>query len=1437
MRGDYKLKLRSLLVAILMIASAMFVYIVVDKVEAAHPENAPQPGFLISSPANGEAVSGIVTITWNASWVKGADLGYRVGYNVSIGKQTTGGEFGRAYWIMSNSRGNSTSYTWDTRINDYPDGIYYINVTAITVENDTTVTHYWTNASGTQTPIKVEVRNNMHLVPGVTQFQGGNWTVFNNNYNYNHKGVISAVNVNSGNSTARNLIAGDGLDITINSSLWFASQLSSQKLYLCYPVYNGSEDDSNKYDLRWKRSSTESIVNSSDWVFDDIYLTDTGTAAGKPVAGLWIIDDCYGDWSDAIMTNASLVNSTVPAWFWVNSSTEWTVTPSATSWPYNSSGYITLDVENSAGGDVSSVIDIRRKENGTSIYDRNYYKGSPTEMYWYKNNSRSRTQYGEFEQGFWSVGNYTAYAYYDADYYGTDTDNGQTNYVESNMGNAAGSNWIHYNDTYGASSNKNGTDTWLSGKAERYNWSYCGPWDPPEYNATPVGIQVTRRAPDTSIPAANQTMYFDFGGEVNISINEPNGAHLSTANLSIFNPDGDNVTNQFYFITSSMPYRWANPRDGLGVIDLTNVSKGYIRINHSSWGKDTNGHPGADVTPWGTNGTYQVMIYADVAPQVGDRTRVGKQWTEEWNTTVDFTLATPEGRIIFTLVDDDGGLAGGPVDNTDGVIPRVPSSTQTPVNIYFKIENSQHRYLGQAYAGSSAATSQYKARKNITVSGDALFLENGAKTLEELPQGIVSYVTANNTWRVSLIPVMALNGGTITISVDWGNWGSHTETITIGGTHVNGTILEISPTEFTYGTNTTLTITVKHPTTGAPLTGGTVRLYWIKDDGSIGDKINQTTSPDTAGGNTYTFIFNTTQQSNWQYNASNGWTRVEAPRNITAYVDVTNVGTGFARAKMEAKKDLKVSVELDGVTIADNSNIEVMAGMRYTRWHFNVSIVGTNGTQRPNNENLKIRIFNSTGDDVTFLDTSFGSQTYLDGSARKNFTNAWMHIPGVYTVQAYNYTHKSWDTGNATITVVPVELTSDVNEFIWGVDKNISATFTLTYKGQPVNGTLRVDNISKTTATGGSYNKTWTNASWTPGYRGSAGSGSDTGGNTSISLTVTNGMVTLHNITAEVLDQQVADSNKGLETPSKRYITFHFRESSNDAWANVSGKIKVTIPMVTPTPASLPVNKPATLELLITGRGTGLENVFVDIQIPGVTGRTNGTTDATGVAIFSFTPLTTGSIVIRVENRTSDVTVPVTSWSLYLDVPATVNEGEVFTATVRNGTISGAGIAGAIVTFNKQTYTTGTDGTVQITAPSVTSDREYTIKATFTGHAEASDTITVVNVPVLVIVSPEKAYTGETFDVTIADDTGSSIVGAIITFNGKTYTSGANGIATLTAPSEKGNYNIDASKTGFADADTVVIKIEERPIPGFEVLALFVALGVSFILLRRRRQQ
>jgi hypothetical protein len=499
----------------------------------------------------------------------------------------------------------------------------------------------------------------------------------------------------------------------------------------------------------------------------------------------------------------------------------------------------------------------------------------------------------------------------------------------------------------------------------------------------------------------------------------------------------------------------------------------------------------------------------------------------------------------------------------------------------------------------------------------------------------------------------------------------------------------------------------------------------------------------------------------------------------------------------------------------------VMAGAK-TTFVIRVNTTGADGnaTGKPAKSGLHVRIINSTGDDVT---TTIGSLSHadMDGNPFKNITNEYIQKPNIYTVYAYNNTHSS-EGRNGTLEVRAVNVESTLKEYIWKYDDNVTDTFLVTYNGEPTNGTLRVDNITDNTT----YNRTWiiTNFSYTLG-----GTGGTDQSETSRQLTVTDGTVTMHNITANFLPGVVRQRN----------VTFYFKPKtpSGSAWAPCTGFIPVKIPDVTPTPKALVYNAPAELEVLVTGRGTGLSDLLVNISVPGLTGEMNTRTISGGTALFAFTPPTTGYIRIEIENRTSATRVQVTAWKLYLDVDTQVDEGSSFTVTVTNGTATGAPLEGASVIFNRVTETTDSAGQFTFTAPAITATKDFTVVARLSGYADDTETITVNNVPKLLITITAKAdkngkYTSP-LTVTISDDTGQLITGAIVTFSGDTYTTVAGQVDIEVTEETSGT--ITATLTGFQDADAMTITIKTGGIPGFELLTLLVALGVAFILLRRRR--
>jgi hypothetical protein len=130
----------------------------------------------------------------------------------------------------------------------------------------------------------------------------------------------------------------------------------------------------------------------------------------------------------------------------------------------------------------------------------------------------------------------------------------------------------------------------------------------------------------------------------------------------------------------------------------------------------------------------------------------------------------------------------------------------------------------------------------------------------------------------------------------------------------------------------------------------------------------------------------------------------------------------------------------------------------------------------------------------------------------------------------------------------------------------------------------------------------------------------------------------------------------------------------------------------------------------------------------------------------------------------------------------------------------------------------------------------YTIIAEKTGYFTEEKTLTVIKIWDVTIIAPKTAPgLGQEFTLTILAK-GSPLAGATVEFNGKTYTSGADGKLTITAPNKAGDYTVTASYESYGTATVTITIGEDGGVPGFELITLIAALGVALILIRRRRR-
>jgi len=1451
-----------ILIAFIMIASAVFIIGQEKKVDAAGPTWI-QGTLSISYPGDGKDISGTVRIAWSGINVNGSAVQSQDGndaagckpltYNVTInalraesGNYWKHYEGGTSVGNRSANNGNATYFDWNTR--ELPDGEYFINVTGGFA--DGVHGNAWKNA----TTVKVVVRNSLQRTPGVDQYQGAKWSIQNHGYNATKILSVEHINYEVGNSYS----------ISLNTGLnW-----GSSTYYLFYPVYKGTTTaNSSNYDLEWHRYPPTYSATATNPNFGTIAFTGNYSRAG-----LWLIStDTTHIESTSDFSTISQYNSTVKGWFWVNTSTDYTLEDLPDSFLYNaSSASLTLTVKDENGEQPASdtdvpVVDIRRDDNGSSIRGQNMLVNTWVYSGYYKNNSYDTGGSPSFpgDNGFWSAGNYTAMAYIDTDSVETTGYDGMNYYTQNTMGLGAAGNQ-HYNETYGASQAKNASDSWLS-TASKYNWAFCGPWDPPEHNVTQQRIAVKSNTLSTSV-TENSTVYYGFDGSVNITVRErANGPKLLSNDngklrVEIWDDDNENVTSQFYIKRSST----ATPTRNAGTIDVSHVhdGAGYILINMTKWGINQSHNGATGTTEWfGNNGTWDlIIIYDHNQDRVDYHKTYGDDnvpYSEEFNKTVNWKVRkAPTAQ--FKWIDDDGSITTTSTENTDGVIPYIPPVASVPLDVEFKVLDQLSGTFGDldSEKHSGKCISVRECAENITISGNTLFTGK----LSDFPGfGLGNGATigySGGIWSVPIIPTMSSGGGSITFRITAYNT-SITKTLQVGGSKYaqNGSIIEIQGGKDSFmidQENQTITVSVTNADTGAANTYGYLYLYYIDDgataaNGGTGTAANacnpieahQVKKGITNSGGTYTFWFNQTQQTTNQTTA--GFGSAKAPRNLTVYFSGpggANQYNGYALIQMDPVNDLEVHL----------SQNTIMAGYEYDGFTFSCDKAG-NSTDTPRDKTADknafyMKIYDSDHNDVTttLFSSVIDQATDLNGAYSFSFDSLYATEPGTYTVYAYNNTHNTKDY-NATLEVKPVVVSCDKNPFVWKADKNISATFTATYNGSITNGSLVIDNMTDK----GSYNKTWANCSFD--------GNSDAAGNTSLEIDSTyidKGVVTVSDITADTLHP----------TLSKQYITFWWKPVQSDGndgqyakckFDDGSGTLKnymeVQIPSVTPDPQYIPLGRTTRVYTTVTGRGTNLENVFV--RLHGCGYDKNSTSDVDGRVQFSVSPSTTGNISIDVgqEGRTLAKTmVYVTSWVLDVSTDKVeVNEGNTFTITaMKEGTTEYA--EGATVTISGiGTGTTDANGQATFTAPSVTSDRTFTVVVEKVGYAPEPNppTVTVINIPKLTIT-----LSGDTDDdgnyispitIAVSNDVGTLITGATVTITGTdgtaTTKTTVDGQVTFTVThGEAKQYTIDATFGGFEAASTETITIKAAGTPGFELLTLVAALGVALILLRRRRK-
>lgn len=506
-----------------------------------------------------------------------------------------------------------------------------------------------------------------------------------------------------------------------------------------------------------------------------------------------------------------------------------------------------------------------------------------------------------------------------------------------------------------------------------------------------------------------------------------------------------------------------------------------------------------------------------------------------------------------------------------------------------------------------------------------------------------------------------------------------------------------------------------------------------------------------------------------------------APQNITIAAQAYPGADfwGYAKVVMEKNHNMKVNVTPTTGYAGDNIAYDIMVGL----------VSGGN----PDDSNLNVKLYNETGALVTGDDAMAIAGDYEITDYEQVLSG------GTYYLYAYNDTHDSRGN-NATIIIAKYTVTSSPSVLAWNIDTETNMTFQLTPAG---NGTLTLYNLS--------------------GSAEAANEGDST------SLAIENGVGTLESVNATTLGN----------------VTFSY-EPDGGGDRNANGLVRVTTATATPNPAIIYLGEATVVTITVTHPSTGapLSDVRVGLDHGMELNETvlaklpsDDFTDAAGKAQFSITADASGNVTIYLENETDPdnefVIIAEARSPMTISLNPSVDEGKTFTAEAKS---NGVVITGTTVTFtfDGQTWPT-TTGTATITAPAVSTSMAFPVTATAEGYTPATGSIMVVNIPKLIVAVSGEVKAGQTFTLTIADDTGSPVIGATISFDGKTYTSGPGGVVTITAPSTEGSYPVTATFPGYDSVSSTVTVTKGGGIPGFELLTLIAAIGVAFLLLRRRR--
>jgi len=476
-----------------------------------------------------------------------------------------------------------------------------------------------------------------------------------------------------------------------------------------------------------------------------------------------------------------------------------------------------------------------------------------------------------------------------------------------------------------------------------------------------------------------------------------------------------------------------------------------------------------------------------------------------------------------------------------------------PIEIKIYGENI-HTFGNYSNLGIEEGTNK-NVTDRIKIWGDILYSP---------PADAYSYNATTNTWTVNVFPTTG--DGTIHIDITWPDKGTASATIAIE----DGGNATVSPTSIIVDKETTVTVTVIGRN-GDPAWNANVTLYYENGTYGIGDMVPGATiegDGTTGKGQGGEFVFTNLVSD-------------RANTNIIVTAQYLSAGVpqyAYAVLRSEAAHDLNTTI----------TPTDVLAG-EHTKFAFNITKDG-----KPYGS-LEFYIMNAT--ELAKFHEDYNELTGMISpteESKGNYTYYGHFEEGTYYLYVRTPDEKhdnlnkepSFEVTKATVTPNPPKL-------VKYADVNKTVEFTVTWNGEPLNGTLRAWGITET----GSYEAYVDEESY-------------------VDIDIKNGKGNLTNVTARHLGD----------------VTFEFMpEADHSVFAEADGKLPVVAPEITVTPETVLLFEENLITLTVKHpvTGKGIEGLTVWADITGAE-RELGKTDENGKLTIGIVPLQTGYITLSV---------------------------------------------------------------------------------------------------------------------------------------------------------------------------------------------------------------